>query len=147
MVSHADSKTRSMCPKSTLRSFNTDITSRMMPLASCRSICMLLNVLLIGFFCEGGRNVYKIAVMTYKLKIHQQPLYLHEYTNDNVSVRILCSLDRALLRVPSTKTATAVRALATTTLWNNPPNAVKNSTTSYQFCHLLIGNLFSHAFG
>jgi len=47
--------------------------------------------------------------MTYELQTHQQPSFLHEYTY--VPVRVLRSLDSALLRVPSTKTVTAACAL------------------------------------
>jgi len=66
----------------------------------------------------------------------------------STSIRTLRSLDRALLRVPSTKTATAARAssVATPKLWNNLPIAVKHYISLYQFYRLLKGHLFSHAF-
>jgi len=86
--------------------------------------------------------------MTYKLRTHQQPSYLHKYINDYVPVGTLRSLNRALVRVPCTKTATAARAfpVAAPPLWNNLPIAV-TILHLYQFCRLLKGHLFSLAFG
>jgi len=76
--------------------------------------------------CIGCLLNNECAVMTCKLQTHQRPLYLDEDINDYIPVWTLRSLDRALLRLPSTKTVTAARAflVATQALWNNLPTAV-----------------------
>jgi len=94
--------------------------------------CLIWSVALVAHWTTIE---YKIAAMTYKSRTHQQPSYFHEY----IPVRTSLSLDRALLRVSSTKTATADRIfrVAVKTLWNNLPVAVRNSTSLYQVCRLL----------
>jgi len=72
----------------------------------------------------------KIAVMKYELRTHQQPSYLHEYINDYVPVRTLRSVDRALLRVSSTKTATAARAFRVAAT-NTPEQSTHRSQNFY----------------
>ena len=91
------------------------------------------------------RIQHKIAVMTYKVRLHQQPLYLREYINDYLPARSLWSTDKMLLTTVTTKT----RAFHTAAqkMWNSLPVTVKTATTINQFSHLLKGHLFSHAFG
>jgi len=52
------------------------------------------------------RISYKIDVMTYKVRLHQQAQYLRELINDYLHARFLRSSNNALLIVPSTKTVT-----------------------------------------
>lgn len=95
------------------------------------------------------RVQHKIAVMTYKVRLHQQPLYLREYINDHLPARSLRSTNKMLLTTVTTKTATAARAFraAAPKIWNSLPVTVKSASTINQFSRLLKGHLFSHAFG
>ena len=95
------------------------------------------------------RVQHKIAVMTYKVRLYQQPLYLREYINDYLPARSLRSTDKMLLTTVTIKTETATRAFraAAQKIWNNLPVTVKTATTINQFSRLLKGHLFSHAFG
>ena len=67
------------------------------------------------------RVQHKIAVMTYKVRLHQQPLYLREYINDHLPARSLRSTNKMLLTTVTTKTATAARAFraAAPKIWNS----------------------------
>jgi len=59
------------------------------------------------------RIQYKIAVVSYKVRLHQQPQHLCELVNDQrlyLPARSLRSSNNALLIVPSTKTVTDARA-------------------------------------
>ena len=95
------------------------------------------------------RVQHQIAVMTYKVRLHQQPLYLREYINDHLPARSLRSTNKMLLTTVTTKTATAARAFraAAPKIWNSLPITVKSASTINQFSRLLKGHLFSHAFG
>ena len=97
----------------------------------------------------GQRVQHKIAVMTCKMRLHQQPPYLREYINDHLPARSLRSTNKMLLTNATTKTETAARAFcdAAPKMWNNLPVIVKTATSLNQFSHLLKGHLFSHALG
>ena len=98
--------------------------------------------------CVEQRIQHKIAVTTYKVQLHQQPLYLREYINDYLPARSLRSTDKILLTTVTTKTETAARAFraAAPKIWNSLPVTVKTATTINQFSRLLKGHLFSYAF-
>ena len=83
---------------------------------------------------------YKIAVMTCKVRLHQQPLYLREYIDDHLPTRSLRSTNKMLLTTITTKTETAARAFraAAPKIWNSLPVIVKTA--------MLKGHLLSHAF-
>lgn len=77
------------------------------------------------------RIQYKIAVMTYKVRFHQQPQYLRELIYDYMPARSLRSTNNVLLTIPSIKTATAARAfrVAAPQIWNNRPITVRSATS------------------
>ena len=56
------------------------------------------------------RVEYKLAAMTYKVLLHQEPSYLLQHIDQYKPVRTLRSSNSALLNVPPTKTITAARA-------------------------------------
>ena len=94
------------------------------------------------------RIEYKIATMTYKLRLHHQPSYLFELINDYKPVRCLRSSSSALMKLPplnKSRTQTAARAfsLASPKIWNSLPAAVRESTSLSTFRRLLKGHLFN----
>ena len=94
------------------------------------------------------RIEYKIATMTYKLRLHHQPSYLFELINDYKPVRCLRSSSSALMKLPplnKSRTQTAARAfsLASPKIWNSLPVAVRESTSLSTFRRLLKGHLFN----
>lgn len=94
------------------------------------------------------RIEYKIATMTYKLRLHHQPSYLFELIGDYRPVRCLRSSSLALMTLPplgGSRTQTAARAfrLASPKIWNSLPVAVRESTSLSTFCRLLKGHLFN----
>jgi hypothetical protein len=95
------------------------------------------------------RVEYKIATLTFKVRLHHQPSYLHELINEHQPVRTLRSSGTSLLAVPPlTTTATASRAfhVAAPKIWNGLPIAVREATSQCQFCRLLKGHLFSQSY-
>jgi hypothetical protein len=96
------------------------------------------------------RVEYKIAAMTYKVRLYQQPSYLLEYINLYQPARSLRSSNCLLLTVPPvTKTKTATRAFrfAAPTIWNSLPTAVRESSSLPQFRRRLKAHLFQRTFG
>jgi len=84
------------------------------------------------------RIQYKITVMTYKVRLHQQPQYLRELISDYLPARSLWSSNNTFLIVPSIKTVTAARAfrVAAPHIWNNLSITIRNATSLHQFCRL-----------
>ena len=66
---------------------------------------------------------YKVASLTFKVRLHHQPIYLPELVVDHVPNRSLCFSDKVLLVVPRTKTVTASRAFHVTApkTWHSLP--------------------------
>lgn len=91
---------------------------------------------------------YKIAVLTYKARLHRQPSYLHDLIQDYIPPRVLRSSDAHLLSVPSAHTKTASRAfcVAAPTVWNSLPLSVRTLPTVSQFCRHLKTHLFECAY-
>ena len=90
---------------------------------------------------------YKIATMTYKLRLHHQPSYLYELISDYQPVRCLRSSSSALMKLPplsESRTQTSTRAFrfASPKIWNSLPVVVRGATSLSVFCRLLKGHLF-----
>jgi hypothetical protein len=95
------------------------------------------------------RVMYKIAALTYKVRLHQQPSYLLHHITQYQPARSLRSSNSMLLTVPPTKTATAARAFCVSapTIWNSLPSTVRDTSSLPQFLHRLKGHLYQRAFG
>ena len=91
---------------------------------------------------------FKIASMTYKIRLHKQPVYLLEYINEYRPTRTLRSSDSSALVIPTTKTVTASRAfsVAAPRIWNGLPISLRNASSIEQFCRNLKTFLFSKAY-
>ena len=94
------------------------------------------------------RVEYKLAAMTYKVLLHQEPSYLLEHIDQYKPVRTLRSSNSTLLNVPSTKTITATSAfrISTPTVWNSLPSEVREASSQPQFLRRLKGHLFQRVF-
>jgi len=77
------------------------------------------------------RIEYKIAEITYNVRLHQQPQYLCELINDYLPARSLRSSNNALLIVPLTKILTAAHVfhIAAPQIWNNLPITIIYATS------------------
>ena len=92
---------------------------------------------------------YKIASITYRARLHQEPKYIHELLTNYQPVRPLRSSNCNLLVVPSRlKTVTASRAfcVAAPKLWNSLPPCVTSAESFYVFKSRLKSHLFNIAF-
>jgi hypothetical protein len=94
------------------------------------------------------RVEYKLAAMTYKVLLHQEPSYLLQHIDQYKPVRTLRSSNSTLLNVPPTKTITAARAfrISAPTVWNSLPSEVRESSSQPQFLRRLKGHLFQRVF-
>ena len=96
------------------------------------------------------RVEYKLAAITYKTLLYQQPTYLFQHINQYKPTRSLrSSWYTLLLHIPPTRTVTAARAFCVSapTVWNNLPSAVRESSSLRIFLRLLKGHLFQRVFG
>jgi len=94
------------------------------------------------------RIQHKIATLTFKVRFHRQPNYLHELITTYTPNRPLRSSDAGLLAVPRTSTTTADRAFRVTAprIWNSLPETIRSATSVSQFTRRLKSHLFSVAF-
>jgi len=108
---------------------------------------------------------HKISVTIYTVRLHRQPLYIREYTNDHLLYNSITTAttvsmgiyqrpptkldNHGLLTIPTTQTVSAARAIHAAAPHNmeHLPNTVKTATSLHKFSRLLKGHLFSHAFG
>ena len=67
------------------------------------------------------RIEYKVVSLTFKIRLHHQPIYLSELAVNHVPARSLRSADKILLVVPQTKSTTASRSfsVAVPRTWNS----------------------------
>ena len=95
------------------------------------------------------RVEYKLAAMTYKVQVHQQPSYLLQHIGQHQPVHSLRSSNSILLTVPPTKTVTSARAfcISAPTVWNSLPYAVRETSSQPKFLRRLKGHLFQRVFG
>ena len=73
---------------------------------------------------------YKIASITYRARLYQEPKYIYELLTNYQPVRTLRSSNRTILVVPShVKTVTAPRAfcVAAPKLWNMLPSFITSA--------------------
>jgi len=95
------------------------------------------------------RIEYKIASITYRARLYQEPKYIYELLTNYQPVRTLRSSNRYLLVVPShVKTVTASRAycVAAPKLWNTLPSFITSAESFYVFKSRLKSHLFNIAF-
>jgi len=88
---------------------------------------------------------FKIALLTFKTLLNQQPVYLSEILKPYTPPRYLRSSDdKHLLRVPDIRSATGRRsfAFAAPTIWNSLPISLR-SCSSLAIFH---SNLKTHLF-
>jgi len=95
------------------------------------------------------RIEYKIASITYRARLYQEPKYIYELLTNYQPVRTLRSSNRNILVVPShVKTVTASRAfcVAAPKLWNMLPSFITSAECFYVFKSRLKSHLFNIAF-
>jgi hypothetical protein len=95
------------------------------------------------------RVEYKLAAMTYKVQLYQQPSYLFQQIGQYQPARSLRSSNSKLLTVPPSKTITAARAfrISAPTVWNSLPSAIREISSLPLFLRRLKGHLFQRVFG
>ena len=78
---------------------------------------------------------YKVATLTFKVRLHHQPVYPSELIIDYTPSRILRSAGKDLLVEPSTKTKIASRAYrsAAPHVWNGLPSAARSAASFEAF--------------
>ena len=83
------------------------------------------------------RITYKIAMITFKARLHHKSAYLAELVNDHTPSRSLRSSMKELLVEPRTKTKVASRAFrsAAPHIWNNLPVNIRTLTSIDGFCN------------
>jgi len=71
----------------------------------------------------------KIATLTFKVRFHHLPNYLHQLITTYTPSRLLRSSDSGLLAVPRTSTTTAARAFRVTAprIWNSLPETIHSA--------------------
>jgi hypothetical protein len=91
---------------------------------------------------------YKIATMTYKIRLSQKPNYLRELIVDYRPARTLRSSSDDQLLIPRVHTKTAARAfrVAAPEIWNSVPNEIRTLPSLQQFCRRLKTHLFEQSF-
>ena len=94
------------------------------------------------------RVEYKLAALTYKVRLHQQPSHLLQHISQYQPARSLRSSNSVLLTVPPTKTVNAARTFCVSApiVWNSRPSIVRETSSLPQFLHRLKGHLFQRAF-
>ena len=91
---------------------------------------------------------YKIATLTVKAQLHQQPTYLYDMLLPYKPTRQLRSSSAGLLTEKPTTTRTSERAfsVAAVTIWNQLPVYVRSVTSTHLFTSRLKTHLFSLSF-
>ena len=76
-----------------------------------------------------------LASLTFKVRLHHEPIYLSELVVDHVPTRSMCSSDKVLPVVPRMKTVTASRAFRVAALktWNSLPLEIRSITFTRTF--------------
>ena len=94
------------------------------------------------------RITYKIAMLTFKTKLHHQPIYLFTMLQDYTPSRQLRSSSAGLLKRQTTSTKTSDRAfsVAAVKIWNDLPLTVRSATSAQQFARRLKTHLFALSF-
>jgi len=92
---------------------------------------------------------YKLAAMTYKVWLHQQPSYLLQHVGPHQPICSVHSSNSVLLTIPSTKTVTASQAfhISVPTVWHSLSSVVGETSSQPQFLCRLKGHLFQCVFG
>jgi len=90
------------------------------------------------------RITYKIAMLTFKTKLHCQPVYLFDILQNYTPIRQLRSSSADLLKRQTTSTKTSDRAfsVAAVKIWNDIPVTVRSATSSEQFARRLFALSF-----
>ena len=94
------------------------------------------------------RITYKIAMLTFKVRLHHKPSYLAELVIDHTPSRSLRSSVKELLVEPRTKTKIASRAFSSAPphIWNNLPVNIRTLTSIDGFRNKLKAHLFGVAY-
>jgi len=92
----------------------------------------------------ASRIEYKVALLTFKVRLTHQPEYLLSTVQDYTPTRNLCSASQNLLSSRRTHTAIAQQSLnyASSHVWNNLSSRVKNCTELETFKRHLKTELF-----
>ena len=91
---------------------------------------------------------HKIATLTFKVRFHHQPNYLHQLITTYTPSRLLRLSDAGLLVVLRTSTTTVACVFRVTAprIWNALPETICSATSVSQFTKHLKSYLFSVAF-
>jgi len=91
---------------------------------------------------------YKIAMLTFKTKLHHQPIYLTAMLHNYTPTRQLRSSSAGLLKRQTTSTKTSDRAFsaAAVKIRNDLPVTIRSATSSLQFARRLKTHLFALSF-
>ena len=91
---------------------------------------------------------YKLAMLTFKTRTSQGPLYLSNLIKDYEPSRCLRSSARNFLTVPRTNTVVGSRGfrVSAPTVWNDLPNDIRSMATLNAFKTKLKTHLFTAAF-
>ena len=94
------------------------------------------------------RITYKIAILTFKDRLHHTPAYLAELVIDHTPSRSLRSSTKELLVEPRTQTKIASWAFrsAAPNIWNNLPVNIRTLTSINGFRNKLKKHLFGVAY-
>jgi hypothetical protein len=96
------------------------------------------------------RIVFKLLLITYKIRLGLAPEYLAELVNDYIPTRTLRSTSQGLLESPSSReVATAYYgkrafSVAAPSLWNSLPLAIRNANSVNSFKRQLKTHLFNN---
>ena len=94
------------------------------------------------------RITFKLASVTFKLRLTHQPSYLYDLINNYEPPRLLRSSNKGLLQVSRTNTVVASRAFthSAVAVWNSLPADIRNCLTVVTFRRHLKTFLFCTAF-
>jgi len=106
------------------------------------------NLMLAKYTFYSHRITYKIAMLTFKTKLHRQHVYLFDILQNYTPTRQLRSSSADLLKRQTTSTKTSDRAFsaAAVKIWNDLPVTVRFATSSEQFARRLKTHLFALSF-
>ena len=93
--------------------------------------------------------IYKIAMIAFKVRLHEQPRYLSEMISTYVPSRRFRSSSKDLLVLPKiTKTLFVSRAFRVTyqTIWNSLSSGARSTTSVLTLCSRLKTHLFDDEF-
>lgn len=91
------------------------------------------------------RIAFKVATLTFKLRLHHQPDYLYELIQPYNPARELRSSNQGLLNSTVSRTVTGSRAFrhSSVTVWNKLPQDIRNTQTIATFRRKLKTHLFT----